>query len=291
MMLPDINVAPGHGRPGSRATTRALSRPSSRASSSSSSTSVDDIVGSQSESMNKFFMSREDTVGSQSLSRVSTASTLPPACEESQCDVACGFVPCKSVAPKKRKSKLKRSSSLPSIAQGSMTSSQPVRAKHPVCHKGPGAPEKLTKPQKAPGKGCLQVMDPQKCLLEAAFTNDASAIKVLAVMDLKGLRKHVNYALLYAITSGSYDAVRQMFWYGATIDAQDACNEMTVWECAQRSPEPENMKLFLQQMKTGPSASAPIQALFNGQSSQQKSSIVRRGAKGSIKNLKTHSTI
>merc|ERR1719453_2859292 len=220
--LPDMQV----GRPFSRAT---HSRPGSRSSSSSCSWALSSDDGS-------------------SLSRVSTASTLPSV-SDLQCEIE------SHVAPK-RDSKLKKHSSLPKIAgpsKASRSSSQPRQAK-PL--------EESTKPQRAIRKDSLEVTDPQQCLLDAAFNNDVGAVKLLALEDLEGLRKHVDYVLLYAIMEGSYDVVKLLFWYGASLDAKNAPNHLTIWDCAARSPEPEIMKEFLGTMKTGHVASESIRRMF-----------------------------
>lgn len=264
-ILPDVHAAPTHSRPSSRAS----SRPGSRASSSSRASS--DCLSSSSD-------------GSQSLSRISTASTLPSV-SDSWCEVSsrkewrlkAGSLQ----GTRKTKDKHARSSSLPSL----------VRKPQP-------GPEDIV----ALGKRLLEAKDMESCLLEAALTNDVSAIKGLALMDQKNFMKSVNYALIYAIRGGSYDAVQALFWHGASHDAKAVCSQLTVWDFAERSPEPEMMKSFLGRMKTGHMASEQIQGLFMGfvlpksfkeQSLQRKrgASSIRRAVMRSESYLRRISTI
>jgi len=146
----------------------------------------------------------------------------------------------------------------------------------------------------------VDVSDPEKCLLDAALANDVRAVKTLALMDLKGLKKHVDYALLYAVMAGSYDVVETFFWHGASLDAKDPFNNLTLWDCARRSPDPQAMIEFLSQMKSGAMASKPIRALLMAsrkpskerrESSQPASSVVRRGTKNSIRKLPRPATV
>jgi hypothetical protein len=155
----------------------------------------------------------------------------------------------------------------------------------------------------------LDVSNPEEALLQAAVTNDASMVKVLAVMDRKALKKHVDYALLYAVRAGSSDVVKAMFQYGgASLNAKDAFGN-SVWDFAQQSPEPEIMNAVLQQVKN-PGPSEEIRANFTahtasskpppypkskaeqGQTSNQRgASVVRRGSKSSISKLHKRSTL
>jgi hypothetical protein len=145
------------------------------------------------------------------------------------------------------------------------------------------------------------IVDPEASLVEAACDNDIEAVRTMALTDLKNFKKHVNYALFYAIQHGSYDAIKVMFWYGASIDAHDPINHLTVWDFAQRSPDPEIMTSFLQRMKTGPCASESIQKIFTGnkllpikdpgQTIKREASIVRRGNRASQRKLKSTATI
>lgn len=157
------------------------------------------------------------------------------------------------------------------------------------------------------GKECLEVTDKETSLMKAVLSNDASAIKVLAVMDRKGLKKHADTALLYAARAGHSEVMKTLCRYGASLDAKDASGR-TPFDYAKQSPQPEEIKLLLEQLQTGSCiASDDIRAIFSGagsrkpskeasgsqkhpeaQASQRASSIVvRRGARGSIGNLKS----
>jgi hypothetical protein len=162
--------------------------------------------------------------------------------------------------------------------------------------------EEFVVSQKTLGDQCLAASNPETCLVDAAFDNDAKAVQMLALTDLRSFKKHVKYALFYAIQQGSYDAIKYMFWYGATIDAKDPINHLTVWDFARRSPDPEAMTSFLKRMKTGPSASESIHSLFTGggnklpkdldvQTNKRSPSIVRRGTGDSKRKLKNRATI
>jgi len=261
--------APTHSRPSSRAS----SRPGSRASSSSRASSP--CLSSSSD-------------GSQSLSRISTASTLPSV-SDSWCEVSAKkewrLKAGSLQGTRKTKDKSDRCFSLPSL----------VRKPQP-------GPEESTKRQMdivALGKRLLEAKDMESCLLEAALANDVSAIKGLALMDQKDFKKNVNYALIYAISGGSYEAVKALFWHGASLDAKAVCSHLTVWDFAERSPEPEIMKSFLRQMKTGHMASEEIQGLFMGVKSikelrlqrQRGASNIRRAVMRSKSSLRRISTI
>lgn len=161
------------------------------------------------------------------------------------------------------------------------------------------------------GKACLEITDPEEALLQAAISNDANTIKVLAVMDRQSLQKNIDYALLYGLKASSYDAVKTMLKHGASLKSKDAFGN-TVWDYAQQSAEPEMMSGLLQQHKSGNiHASEDIRAVFSGSnpgsrkpskeqtgqsgqtSSQRTPSTVRRGAnsKNSITKLKSRSTL
>lgn len=112
-------------------------------------------------------------------------------------------------------------------------------------------------------RSSLDVSDPEEILMEAAFSNDVNMIKVLAVMDRKGLKKHVDHAMLYAILAGSVDVVKAMLKYGANPDYA-AATGTTVWDAAKQSPNPEIMKDILVNRGRQSSASAEISNIFSG---------------------------
>lgn len=154
------------------------------------------------------------------------------------------------------------------------------------------------KPRKVGSKGCEAASDPETCLLQAALSNDTNMIKVLAVMDRNALKKHIDYALLYAIRAGSYEVVKTMFRYGASLDAKDL--QHSIWDLAKQSPDPEAMNDLLLQMES-PFATEEIRSKFSGMDLMMKkskkeqgqasrprtSSIVRRAPKGLMSRLTT----
>jgi hypothetical protein len=127
--------------------------------------------------------------------------------------------------------------------------------------------------------------------MHAALSNDVSMVKVLAVMDRNALKKHIDYALLYAIRAGSYEVVKTMFKYGASLNAKGF--KHTTWDYARQSPDPEAMHELLQQMES-PFSSEEIRCVFSGVKKVQKeqgkmsqtSGILRR-APSSIPRSKT----